>query len=156
MVGKQDDGGTVTTGTNTPAYTAAISSTQSSHNTRCSAALPPEDPQPGPSTPVISTKDEVIVETSDGGLVSINRHWAKLLFHMRVPCNPRDHFFSVFTQSMSVSGWVALLSRSVSRHIFRIKIKPSEVKFWIIITPITQTWTNELPRFLWEHLSISK
>ncbi|VDM67580.1 unnamed protein product [Strongylus vulgaris] len=70
MVGKQEDGGTVTTGTSTPACTTAISSTKNDLNTRCSAALPPEEQQPGPSTPVISTKDEVIVETSDGGLVS--------------------------------------------------------------------------------------
>ncbi|EYC13016.1 hypothetical protein Y032_0045g1218 [Ancylostoma ceylanicum] len=90
MVGKQEDGGTVTTGTNPPVYTTAIisSSTQSSHTSLCSAALPPEDPQPGPSTPVISTKDEVIVETSDGGLFLLSRcrlaaesHFFRALFH---------------------------------------------------------------------------
>ncbi|CAJ0596392.1 unnamed protein product [Cylicocyclus nassatus] len=92
MVGKQEDGGTVTTGTSASACTTAISSSTTNDlldTRRCSAALPPPDEQqPGPSTPVISTKDEVIVETSDGGLFLLSRcrlaaesHFFRALFH---------------------------------------------------------------------------
>ncbi|PIO72583.1 kelch repeat protein [Teladorsagia circumcincta] len=83
MVGEQENGGSVTTGRQDCTPVISLD-----HDARCRAAALPAEQEPGPSTPIISTKDEVIVETSDGGLVgnlcsSSNFHFIPLPFQRK-------------------------------------------------------------------------
>ncbi|KJH42739.1 kelch repeat protein [Dictyocaulus viviparus] len=74
MVGKQENDVTVITGIDRSACT--IVSTPLDQRQYKTALSPPEQQGqhlPGPSTPIISTKDEVIIETSDGGLFLLSR-----------------------------------------------------------------------------------
>ncbi|VDP24409.1 unnamed protein product [Heligmosomoides polygyrus] len=70
MVGEHENGGSVTTGSGVQDCTPVISL---DHEAGCKAGVLSADQDSGPSTPTISTKDEVIVETSDGALVSSQR-----------------------------------------------------------------------------------
>ncbi|KAK6057343.1 hypothetical protein COOONC_05137 [Cooperia oncophora] len=68
MVGEQENEGSVTTGRQDCTPVISLD-----HDVRCRTAALPADQEPGPSTPIISTKDEVIVETSDGSLFLLSR-----------------------------------------------------------------------------------
>lgn len=70
MVGEHENGGSVTTGSGVQDCTPVISL---DHEAGCKAGVLSADQDSGPSTPTISTKDEVIVETSDGALFLLSR-----------------------------------------------------------------------------------
>ncbi|XGW23582.1 hypothetical protein V3C99_005647 [Haemonchus contortus] len=67
MVGEQENGGSITIGR--PDCTPTLSLDL---DAQCKAPALPEQ-EPGPSNSITSTKDEVIIETSDGGLFLLSR-----------------------------------------------------------------------------------
>uniref|UniRef100_A0A158PAF4 BTB domain-containing protein n=1 Tax=Angiostrongylus cantonensis TaxID=6313 RepID=A0A158PAF4_ANGCA len=72
MVGEQDNGGSVTTGTSSSACTGVLMPLGQLEG-EADLSQPEQEQFPGPSTPTISSKDEVIIETSDGGLFLLSR-----------------------------------------------------------------------------------